>query len=150
MHNTEIHHLRFSISQWQHLYSLQQAIQHAQQATGKTLSITGKILNQPLLDNQDTPVNIHFHQVDHTPRYDRNAHNDLVLGQIQRSRQGLLSSLPVDARVFEELRRNLVDYADLDGIHIVVSLGIELAGPGWSMDQPADILQLDYAMRGDA
>lgn len=150
MNHTETHNLRFSVSQWQHLYSLQQAIQHAEQGTGKTLSITGKILNEPLLENQDTPVHIQFRQVEGTPEYQINLHNAMVLGQMQRTSQGLLSQLPVDARVFEELRRNLMEYADLDGIHIVVNLGIELDGATWPMDLQANILQLDYAMRGDA
>jgi len=150
MHHTEIHTIRFSISQWEHMYSLQQAIQHAEQASGKTLSIGGKILGQALLENEDTQIHIHFHQVEGIPPYRRNSQNDLVLGQLQRTRQGLVSHLPVDASVFEEMRRNLMEYADVDGIHIMVNLGIELDGPRWALDQSADILQLDYAMRGDA
>ncbi len=142
--------LKFSVSHWEHLYSLQQAIDKAEQASGKRLEIQGQIRNENLLNQQDTPVFIRFYQVDDTPQYTHNEKGQIVLGTMLRNREGLHCQLPVDHRVFEEMRRNMMEYADIDGIHIVVSIGLELDGDSWPMEQTADIVSLDYAMRGDA
>ena len=150
MNKPEITQLRFSVSNWAHLYSLQQAILRAEKASGKTLSIHGKIRDASVLDNEDTPITVDFYQVDGTPNYSSDAHDQLVLGQMRRHPDGLHTALPVDASVFEEMRRNLMEYADIDGIHIIVSIGLRLANGNWPMQQSVDIIQLDYAMRGDA
>lgn len=150
MNTTEIRTIRFSVSNWHQLYSLHLAMLQAEQASGKSLCIHGKIRNEALLDNQDTDIDICFRQLDSLPRFSREQNQLLVLGKIRRTASGLHSELPVTEKVFEEMRRNLVEYADIDGIHIVVSIGIELTEHGWPMDREIDVLQLDYAMRGDA
>jgi len=142
--------VRFSVSNWHQLYSLHQAILQAEQASGKTLSMAGKIRNEPLLDSQDTDITICFRQQDNLHPGHREQNQPLVLGQIQRTNTGLHAELPVPEKVFEEMRRNLVEYADIDGIHIIVSIGIALDENSWPMERDIDILQLDYAMRGDA
>lgn len=142
--------MRFSVSNWEHLYSLEQAIVRTQQANGKRLKITGMIRNEPRLDNQDTPITLTFYGVDGDPPYRTGAHQQIILGQIRRGSEGLVSELPVDDKVFEEMRRNLMEYADIDGIHIIVSIGLNLPDDGWPRDRALDILKLDYAMRGDA
>ena len=141
--------LKFSINDWQHLYSLQQAVDREQRASGKHLSINGTIRNSAVLDQQDTEIKIDFYQTDALPDYPESANGDLILGQLLRHPDALSTSLAVADNVFEELRKNLMEYADIDGIHIVVTLGLSLADD-WPVGQTADIVQLDYAMRGDA
>ena len=150
MSRKPLHIVKFSINNWNHLYSLEQAINRAEEATGKNLGIAGKLRNQDFLDNKDTPVAINFYQVDNTPDYQRSPEGHMILGQMQHTETGLACQLPVDERVFEELKKNLMEYADIDGIHIVVSLGLLLNDKQWPLNETADIVKLDYAMRGDA
>ena len=149
MDNLKIKTIKFSINNWSHLYSLEQAIQHAQQATGKHLSINGNIRKEPLFNDKDTPITINFNQVNDLPGY-RDLGQYLILGQMTYREDKLLCSLPVDKHVFEELRKNLMEYAGIDGIHIVVTVGLLLQNDKWPLNAPADIVKLDYAMRGDA
>ena len=146
----DIQTLSFSINNWGHLYSLQQAIMHNEQSTGRTLSIHGRLLNQPFLNNKDTDITIHFTQADKTPRYTSNNQDQFVLGEIIYTQGRLHTDITVDRMVFEELRKNLMEYADIDGIHIIVSLGIETSDNAWPENQGYNLLQLDYAMKGDA
>ncbi|HEY9051212.1 MAG TPA: hypothetical protein VIQ03_06685 [Gammaproteobacteria bacterium] len=147
--STEIKTIKFSINNWSHLYSLEQAIQRAEQATGKRLSINGNIRKEPLFNNKDTAITIHFDQIDGIPGY-RTLGQHLILGQMTYIDGKLLCRLTVDERVFEELRKNLMEYADIDGIHIMVTVGLILPNDSWPENTPANIVKLDYAMRGDA
>lgn len=149
MTSISIKTIKFSINSWSHLYSLEQAIERAEQATGKHLSINGIIRKEPLFNDKDTPITISFDQVDGIPDY-RTHEQHKVLGQITYDKGNLMCSLPVDERVFEELRKNLMEYADIDGIHIVIILGLILQNDNWPQNTSADIIKLDYAMRGDA
>ncbi len=149
MTSSDIKTIKFSINSWSHLYSLEQAILRAEQASGRSLSIAGKIRNESLFNGKDIPISIHFYQVDGTPRYEK-AGQHLILGHINLKDDHLVCSLPVDERVFEELRKNLMEYADIDGIHIMVTLGLLMPENGWLKNNQADIVKLDYAMRGDA
>lgn len=149
MNNLKIKTIKFSINNWSHLYSLEQAIQHAQQATGNHLSINGNIRKEPLFNDKDTPITIHFNQVNGIPSY-HTVEQHLVLGELNYLNDKLMCSLPVDERVFEELRKNLMEYAGIDGIHIVVTVGFLLQNDKWPQNSTADIVKLDYAMRGDA
>ena len=150
MTNTQSHTIKFSINNWNHLYSLEQAINRAEEATGKNLGIQGKIRNQDILDGKDSNISINFHQVDNIPDYQQLDSGQLVLGEMQRRDDGLYCDLAVDDRVFEELKKNLMEYADIDGIHIVVSIGLLLTDNKWLVNESVDIVKLDYAMRGDA
>lgn len=150
MTDTETHIFKFSVNNWNHLYSLEQAINRAEEATGKNLGIQGKIRNQDILGNKDLAININFHQVDNIPAYQQAASGAMILGQILRTEEGLSCDLPVDEQVFEEMKKNLMEYADIDGIHIVVSVGVLITGDDWPAGDTADIVKLDYAMRGDA
>ncbi|HEY9052766.1 MAG TPA: hypothetical protein VIQ03_14540 [Gammaproteobacteria bacterium] len=149
MNSISIKTIKFSINSWSHLYSLEQAIERAEQATGKHLSINGIIRKEPLFNDRDTPITISFDQVDGIPDYHTLGQHK-ILGQTTYDKDKLTCSLPVDERVFEELRKNLMEYADIDGIHIVVTLGLILQDNNWPQGTPADIVKLDYAMRGDA
>lgn len=149
MTSPDIKIIKFSISSWSHLYSLEQAILHAEQASGKSLNITGIIRNEPLFNSKDTTINIHFNQINNTPPYLREGQH-IILGQLRYVDGCLVSTLPVDAHVFEELRKNLMEYADIDGIHIVVTIGLLLKNNNWPQNTDINIVKLDYAMRGDA
>ena len=140
------HAVRFSVTQWQHLYALHQAISQAELLQAHKLDVSGTLRNHVLFDNRDTAIALRFYQVDGVPDYRRDEQGRMILGQLDMTETGLYAELPVDARVFEELRKNLVEYADIDGIHIMVNIGLLLEERHW----PADILTLEYAMRGDA
>jgi hypothetical protein len=142
--------LKFSVNTWQHLYSLQQAITHAHMQSGNHLQVHGKIRGEALLDKQDTAVELHFFQSTQTPVYAKDASGATILGQIQRTPEKLRADIQLDARVFEELRKNLREYTAVDGIHIVVTLELALKNPNWPANTHADIIALDYAMKGDA
>ncbi len=151
---TPIQQLKFSINHWDHLYSLQQAIQFNQQRTGRSLHIQGQIRNHPLLGHHDTPVSIRFRQVNEQPDYLLETLADSpplhILGEIKLEQGQLCTEIDVDRAVFEELRRNLTEYCDIEGIHIVVTLGVLTDVEPWPEGQPLKLLQLDYAMKGDA
>ena len=148
MNNIQL--LKFSVNNWNHLYSLEQAILRSEAATGKHLSIEGNIRNNAFLDNQDTAVSINFYQIEGTPEYTKNKNGQMVLGKLTHQQDGLFTHLPVSEKVFEELRKNLMEYADIDGIHIVVTIGVESTDNQWANTDKLNILKLDYAMRGDA
>ncbi len=150
MKNTQTKIIKFSVNNWNHLYSLEQAISRDEQSTGKELTIFGRIRNEDILNNRDIPIHITFSQVDGIPEYRKTESGQLILGQIKHLEDRLESTLPVSACVFEELRKNLMEYADIDGIHIVVSTGILLTENNWPVNQTINIFKLDYAMKGDA
>ena len=118
----KIQTLSFPINNWGHLYSLQKAISHNDQLTGRTLSINGRILGQDFLQNNDTNVSIHFLQEDVTPDYPVTDSGLHKLGVMKYSEQLLEADIKIDRNVFEELRKNLMEYADIEGIHIMITL----------------------------
>jgi hypothetical protein len=141
--------LSFSVNNWNHLYSLQAALQHNQQGTGRSLSIQGRLLNQAFLRHQDTPVSIRFMQTEQPPEYPRKQ-DRLVLAEMQRQPDGLSCEIAVDRGVFEELRKNLMEYADIEGIHIMLSLELLCEQAEWPDNQSLPLVELSYAMKGDA
>lgn len=145
----ELKRLSFSVNNWNHLYSLQAAVQHNQQGTGRSLSIHGRLINQAFLQHQDTPVSIRFVQSDQPPEYVREQ-GQLVLARVQRKPDGLSCEIAVDRGVFEELRKNLMEYADIEGIHIMVTLELLSDQAEWPDNEPLPLLELNYAMKGDA
>ena len=76
------------------------------------------------------------------------ADKQIILGQLFRD-DTLHTNIQIDAPVFAELRKNLVEYIGIEGIHIVVTIGLKLPANGWPQKTAADIVQLDYAMTGD-
>ena len=149
MQSSLIKLISFSVNNWIHLYSLEQAIQKQQQMTGGSLSIHGNIRNCELLNNQDMVIEITFNKVTDTPQYESTDTQSIILGGISRQKNKISSSLAVDEHVFEELRKNLMEYADIDGIHINVTLGILLDDNQWPVNKPIKLVKLDYAMKGD-
>jgi hypothetical protein len=139
--------LRFALNTWQHLYSLQQAITQTDNLTGNRLLVNGIIRNEPLFDRHDMPISICFLQ-SASPPYRKTTDNRIIVGQLSRN-DTLHADIPVDTNVFAELKKNLVEYIGLEGIHIVVTAGLILPANGWQQNTAADIVQLDYAMKGD-
>lgn len=138
--------IRFPLNTWQHLYSLQQAVQQSGNFSGNQLLVNGVIRNEALFDQRDIPVQIAFSQ-SATPQYKMTADNQIILGQLFRD-DTLHTEIQIDAPVFAELKKNLVEYIGIEGIHIVVTLGLKLPDNGWQQKTAADIVQLDYAMKG--
>ncbi|VAW64282.1 hypothetical protein MNBD_GAMMA09-1376 [hydrothermal vent metagenome] len=152
--------LKFSINNWQHLYSLQQAVLHNSQRTGRTLCIDARVVNCAFLNHKDSDISIKFIQLENAPDYplkstSPNTPGLPVLGSIVLSQQMLSTEIQVDRAVFEELRKNLMEYADIDGIHIIITLGLFFEATAqendlWNEGQSLEIMQLDYAMKGDS
>lgn len=153
---THLQQLSFTINHWDHLYSLQKAIRYNQQQTGRSLTIDGQIRNHPYLNQKDTEVSIEFIQQENTPDYELEQNckehiNDPILGHMCYKNEALTTHVSVDRQVFEELRKNLMEYADIDGIHIRITLGIATPhDTHWQKPQCLNILTLDYAMKGDS
>ena len=150
MPNTNKHRLKFSINNWQHLYSLKDAISKSNEESGKSLTVTGTIRNDSLLQNHDTQIEIHFKQAPQFPDYDSTDEGELILGYLNKSNQGLNTVLDINESVFEEMKKNLIEYADIDGIHIVMSCDVITEHDHWQDNTALKIISLDYAMRGDA
>jgi len=149
MNNQDIKTLKFSINGWTHLYSLQQAIQFNEQKTGRTLSINGRVVGNEFLNQQDTDISIKFIQTDDTPVYS-SLGGLFKLAELQLENRNLNTEIKVDRQVFEELRKNLMEYGDIDGIHIIVTLGVLSNENNWHEGTSLNLVQLDYAMKGDA
>ena len=139
--------IRFPLHTWQHLYSLQQAVQQNNNLSGNQLLVKGIIRNEALFDRHDTAILITFSQTA-APQYKTAADNQIILGQLFRD-DTLHTNIQIDAPVFAELKKNLVEYIGIEGIHIVVTIGLKLPANGWPQKTAADIVQLDYAMTGD-
>lgn len=141
--------LKFSINSWNHLYSLKSAIERKEHAKGKFLAIKGSLRNNPLIAHKDTPILIEFINIDGTLEYETSLSGDTILGNLHYQDDQFQTTLSLDDEVFEELRKNLMEYNDIDGIHIIVSLVLE-GQPDIYSDQGMNIIDLTYAMKGDA
>ena len=147
---TNITQFSFTINHWQHLYSLQQAVEYNKQISGQTIEIKGRVLNQPFLQHHDTPISLFFQQANEVPQYKQTPSGQTILGNLEFIQQQLRGNIKIDRRVFEELRKNLLEYAEIDGIHIVCSLGVLKETDEWQDGESFSLLQMDYAMKGDA
>ena len=141
--------IKFSVNSWNHLYSLKSAIERKQNAKGKFLTIIGNIRNNPLTAHQDTPILIEFINLNGTPKYQTSLSGNLILGNLDYINGQFQTLLSLDDDVFEELRKNLMEYTTIEGIHIIVSLELE-GQPDIDGNQDMNIIDLQYAMKGDA
>ena len=139
----------FPVNNWEHLYSLQQAIAHNTQSTGRKLQIHGEILNHIFLNNQTTPVLIELIQVDKTPEYPLTSSAKHEIGKVTFLNNTLTTSIKVDRSVFEELRKNIMEYSDIEGIHIMITLIILTNTEQWNTNAKLSVVELKYAMKGD-
>ena len=150
MSNKLRHTFKFSANNWQHLYSIKQAIIKANDETGASLKINGTIRNDALLNQQDTKIEIIFKQVSDFSDYKKTQQDELILGQLKKNPDSLHTTLYINEAIFIELKKNLIEYVDIEGIHIVVSCTLLMQQDDWQEKSFFDIVSLDYAMRGDA
>ena len=129
---------------------MQQAIQHNHQHTGRNLSIEVRIVGNAFLNQHASEISICFLQTDNTPKYKLIDESTLELAPIKLSNKNLHTEVTVDKPVFEELRKNLMEYADIDGIHIIVTLSVLRKDYIWQYKTPLCLVQLDYEMKGNA
>lgn len=146
----DIQSLSFPVNTWRHLYSLRQATDHNQQYSGQQLQIKGQIKNHELFTGQSNKICINFQQVEGSPSYKKSSSSLNIFGKLELSDQQLTTHIPVDSRVFSELRKNLLEYGEIEGIHIMVKIGVIGLTVPWENHQSFDIVELDYAMKGDA
>jgi len=143
-------YLKFPINRWKHLYSLEQAILHASEDTGRHLVIDGSCPVVEFLDNQKLDFELTLVNVTQYPQY-RKLHGDhRVLASLRYddAAQRLKGEMQVDSQVFEELRNNIIEYSAIDGIFIEATLGLR-----FQRDKPlaeGDVIEMiafEYAMR---
>ncbi len=134
--------IKFSVNQWTHLYSLTQAIQHQADNSGRSLLIEGQLPATPLPADS---IRLGFIHSTETPFYGQTENGQIQLGLVQLENKQLTGEIHVADDVFNELKKNLIEYADIEGIHIIFNLQLT-SGP---QVQQWQIIQLDYAMKGD-
>lgn len=136
--------LKFPINQWQHLYSLARAIRHDEALAAEQLMIQGECANPHLFGGERKDLALHFFPVNEIPAYESLPDGSVILGQLVMEDDQLVSHLGVSRKVFDELLKNLREYADIEGIHIMVSITAR------ALPDSLNILDVEYAMRGDA
>lgn len=148
--------LKFPINQWKHLYSLEQAVKHAVDDTGRRLMIDGSCPSVAFFDNQKLLFELTLVNVADYPDYRQTSTGDRVLSELTLSLndegEALLSGeMQLDNQVFEELRKNILEYSLIDGIFIEMQLTVlwpdNITTPADVTNNNIDMLSLHYAMR---
>jgi len=142
--------LKFPVNQWQHLYSLAKAIQHDENLAAEKLIIHGETTNPALLNGKRKQLELCFYPVTNIPAYQRLDDGNIIVGQLSLQQEPLLAQLAVSQPVFDEMVKNLREYADIEGIHIMVKITLRADTGDTSTMDTIDILDVEYAMRGDA
>jgi hypothetical protein len=138
---------KFALDTWQHLYSLQQAIEQTDGLSGNRLSISGVIRKQAAFHNRDIPIQITFTSNDN-PHYKKTADQQIIFGQLSHG-DALHAEIQISAPVFRELKQNLIEYMGIEGIHILITIGLHYTESDWQQLRSSHIVQLDYAMKGE-
>ncbi|MDH5516277.1 MAG: hypothetical protein OEY36_00485 [Gammaproteobacteria bacterium] len=144
------YYIKFPINRWKHLYSLEQAVLHASEDSGRHLLIDGSC---PLAEiNSKQPLNFTLRLVNVTqyPQYRKLHGGEMVLATLSydQSAQSLHGEMMVDSQVFEELRSNILEYSAIDGIFIEATLGLRLASTAPLADaDKVEMIAFQYAMR---
>jgi len=144
------HYLKFPINRWKHLYSLEQAILHASEDTGRHLVIDGTCPAVDCLGNQKLNFELTLVNVTQYPQYRKLHGGHLVLATLayDDSNQALKGEMKVDSSVFEELRNNIVEYSAIDGIFIETTLGLRFPDKQKLDDgDQIEMIAFEYAMR---
>ena len=137
--------VKFSVNIWTHLYSLSQAIKYQNDNSGRRLLIEGEFSHPELNAAQAQKIQLCFIHSHENPHYALTKNNQTIFGQLNQQNDKLIANIHAADDIFNELKKNLIEYADIEGIHIVVSL--ELASS--TTKDEWDIVELDYAMKGD-
>jgi len=143
-------YVKFPINRWKHLYSLEQAILHASNDTGRRLIIDGSCPVVDFLDNQKLNFILTLVNVTQYPQY-RKLHGDQrVLASLRydEKAQRLKGEMQVDNQVFEELRNNIIEYSAIDGIFIEATLGLRFERDKMPVEaDEIEMIAFEYAMR---
>ncbi len=136
--------VKFSVNTWAHLYSLSQAVKYQTDNSGRCLQIKGKLTSSEWSASAQN-IQLHFIHSNDKPHYKLDVEQRPVFGQLMLDHGQLTATITVPNDSFNELKKNLIEYADIEGIHIVFSLELTPTNNAecW------DIIELDYAMKGD-
>ena len=143
-------YVKFPINRWKHLYSLEQAILHASEDSGRRLVIDGSCPVVDFLENQKLNFELTLVNVTQYPQY-RKLHGDQrVLASLRydEKAQSLKGEMQVDSQVFEELRNNIIEYSAIDGIFIEATLGLRFQRDKLPAEaDEIEMIAFEYAMR---
>ncbi|MCK4708747.1 MAG: hypothetical protein KAU21_09030 [Gammaproteobacteria bacterium] len=144
------HYVKFPINRWKHLYSLEQAILHASEDTGRHLIIDGSCPSVDFLANQKLNFELRLVNVSQYPQYRKLHGGHMVLATLVYDEKDHIfkGEMMVDSQVFEELRNNIIEYSAIDGIFIEATLGLRFEAeeklvPGAEIE----MISFEYAMR---
>jgi len=143
-------YLKFPINRWKHLYSLEQAILHASEDTGRHLVIDGSCPSVDFLSNQKLSFELTLVNVTQYPQYRKLHGGHLVLATLSydENDQIFKGEMKVDSQVFEELRNNIVEYSAIDGIFIETTLGLRFEDKQkLETGDQVEMISFEYAMR---
>lgn len=143
-------YLKFPINRWKHLYSLEQAILHASEDTGRHLVIEGSCPAVEYLNNQKLNFELTLVNVTQYPQYRKLHGGQLVLATLRydETTQSLKGEMQVDSQLFDELRNNIIEYSAIDGIFIEATLGLRLPRKAQlASGDEAEMIGFEYAMR---
>lgn len=139
--------IRFPLDRWNSLYSLASAVSERRRASDHALVLKGS----GACENRACGIELVLERYHDAPAYAETAAHRTILGTCtvreHDDRVEINGTIPVPAEVFAELLKNLVEYSGIDGIQVMITLGIEAdAFPG----TPAvrlSVTRLDYALR---
>ncbi|MCK5336586.1 MAG: hypothetical protein KAQ67_10510 [Gammaproteobacteria bacterium] len=143
-------YLKFPINRWKHLYSLEQAILHASDDTGRQLVVEGSCSKLDFLAIQKLDFELTLVNVSQYPQYRKLHGGHMVLATLtyDSGSQTLKGEMMVDSQVFEELRSNIIEYSAIDGIFIEAELGLRFADKDTLENgEKVDMISFQYAMR---
>ena len=143
-------YLKFPINRWKHLYSLEQAILHASDDTGRQLVVEGSCSKLVFLAIQKLDFELTLVNVSQYPQYRKLHGGHMVLATLtyDSGSQTLKGEMMVDSQVFEELRSNIIEYSAIDGIFIEAELGLRFADKDTLENgEKVDMISFQYAMR---
>lgn len=142
--------LKFPINRWKHLYSLEQAILHASDDTGRRLVVEGNCPSVDFLANQKLNFELTLVNVSQYPSYRKLHGGQMVLATLvyDEAAQALKGEMAIDSQVFDELRNNIIEYSAIDGIFIEAELGFRMSDKAaLANGDEIELIAFQYAMR---
>lgn len=143
-------YLKFPINRWKHLYSLEQAVLHASDDTGRRLVIDGSCPVVEFLQNQKLNFELTLVNVSQYPQYKKLHGDQMVLATLvyDQKEQKLSGEMQIDSQVFDELRNNIIEYSAIDGIFIEATLGLRFQRDKLpDQGEKIEMVAFEYAMR---
>lgn len=144
------YYVKFPINRWKHLYSLEQAILHASEDTGRQLIVDGASPSVECLSNQKLNFELCLVNVSQYPQYRKLHGGQMVLATLvyDEEKQILTGEMQIDNEVFDELRNNIIEYSGIDGIFIEATLGLRFpAIEELVTGAEVKMVSFEYAMR---